>query len=95
METSKAKGIDISTGKEVASELAGLGIGFTEMLPIFGLLSRIPGGQVASDVAEKHMGKLLNKVRTQGGKAGKEVVKEAGKKGVASTVKRASRTAGE
>ena len=95
METSKAKGIDISTGKEVASELTGLGIGFTEMLPVFGLLSRVPGGQVASDITEKHMGKLLNKLRTKGGKVGKEVVKDVSEKGVASTLKRASKTAGE
>ena len=95
METSKAKGVDISLGKEVAAELTGLGIGFTEMLPIFSLLSRIPGGQVASDIAEKHMGKFLNKVRTSGGKVGKEVVKDVAEKGVASTIKRASQTAGE
>ncbi len=95
METSKAKGVDISLGKEVAAELTGLGIGFTEMLPIFSLLSRIPGGQVASDIAEKHMGKFLNKVRTEGGKVGKEVVKDVAEKGLASKIKRASKTAGE
>ena len=95
MEQAKDKGIDISTGREITSELAGLGIGFTEMLPIFSLLSRIPGGKAANDITEKYMGNLLNKIRTKGGKVGKEVVADVAEKGVSSTIKRAGQTAAE
>ena len=51
---SRAKGIDVSTKSEVLGELAGLGIGFSEMLPIFNMFKRIPGKnpKIAKEVKE-------------------------------------------
>ena len=42
---SKAKGIDVPTGTEVLGEIAGLGIGLTEMLPLLNVFKYVPMGK--------------------------------------------------
>ena len=67
---SRDKGIDVSANQELLGELAGLGIGLTEMLPIMGMFRFIrpadPLGKAIKELGKNAEHSLLKKLKAYG-----------------------------